>query len=58
MEFPTGVLLGDDVFGHPPGQLVAIHFANGKIESAAAVQPAEIPALIESAGAGLLDTRG
>ncbi|MBN2082403.1 amidohydrolase family protein [bacterium] len=58
MDYPAGVLLGNDVFGYAPGQLVAIHFANGQLESVAAVQPAEVPALCESAGDRLLDARG
>jgi predicted amidohydrolase YtcJ len=52
------LLLGDNVFGHPPGEVVAVRFGGGVIASARPVPAAELPDLVQGLGDRLLDARG
>lgn len=53
-----GVLLGDDLFGHASGELVAVRWVDGHITDVQQVAQADVAGLITSAGDTLLDVRG
>jgi len=58
MANERGILLGDNVFGYRAGETVAVGYLGGKIDVVRRIAPAELPAVIEAAGRGLLDARG
>jgi len=53
-----GVLLADNIFGFAPGELAAVHWANGRITTVEHVAHDDVAALVSTAGDRLSDLRG
>lgn len=58
MVHGISLVLGDNVFGHPPGEMVAVGISAGAIGDVRRFPAAELAELLAQAGDGLLDARG